>query len=91
MNKLLTKIAGGLLGISLAVGVGVALGGVKKAQSASAGNVTDEITLSLTGVTAKSTSYSNWSGKTSNSNAVYAGNCNGGTSSVASTLTAKAP
>ena len=41
---------------------------------------TDELTNNLIGVTG--TSYSNWSGKTHNSNAVYAGNSAGGNSSI---------
>lgn len=42
--------------------------------------VTDEINRELTGIT--SSSYSNWSGKTSNSQAVYAGNSSGGSGTV---------
>lgn len=42
--------------------------------------VTDELTYSLIGVTG--TSYSEWSGKTSNSDAVYAGQSAGGNSSI---------
>lgn len=45
-----------------------------------ADEVTDVLNRTLTGVTG--TSYSNWSGKTSNSTAVYAGNSAGGNSSI---------
>jgi len=45
-----------------------------------AGNVTDELDQEFTGVTG--TNYTIWSGKTSNSNAVYAGNSAGGNSSI---------
>lgn len=44
------------------------------------GAVTDELTLTTTGVSG--TSYSVWSNKTSNSSAVYAGNSAGGNSSI---------
>lgn len=44
------------------------------------GNVTDELDQEFTGVTG--TNYTIWSGKTSNSNAVYAGNSAGGNSSI---------
>ncbi len=43
-------------------------------------SITDELTRSLIGVTG--TSYSNWSGKKSLSNAVYAGNSAGGNSAI---------
>lgn len=46
------------------------------------GNVTDELNRNLTGVTSGSSTYSNWSGKTSNSDAVYAGNSAGGNNSI---------
>ena len=46
------------------------------------GNVTDELNRDLTGVTSGSSTYSNWSGKTSNSDAVYAGNSAGGNNSI---------
>lgn len=42
--------------------------------------VTDELTLSTTGVSG--TSYTSWSGKTATSSAVYAGNSAGGNSSI---------
>ena len=42
--------------------------------------VTDDLNLALTGVTG--TSYADWSGKTSKSTAVYAGNSAGGNSSI---------
>ena len=45
-----------------------------------AADVTDVLNRSTTGVTG--TSYTNWSGKTSNSSAVYAGNSAGGNSSI---------
>lgn len=45
-----------------------------------ADEVTDVLNRELTGVTG--TSYTNWSGKTSNSDAVYAGNSAGGNSSI---------
>ena len=45
-----------------------------------AANVTDVLNRSLIGVTG--TSYTDWSGKTSNSDAVYAGNSAGGSSSI---------
>lgn len=44
-----------------------------------ASDVTDELTISLTGITGGS-GYGNWSGKTSNSSAIYAGNSAGGQS-----------
>lgn len=44
--------------------------------------VTDEIDRPLTGITDGSSTYSNWSGKTDKSNAVYAGNSAGGNNSV---------
>ena len=50
--------------------------------SGSLTTTTDNITLSTTGVTSGSTSYSNWSGKTVSSSAVYAGNSAGGNASI---------
>ena len=44
--------------------------------------VTDELTRETTGVTSGTTTYSSWSGKTSNSDAVYAGNSAGGNNSI---------
>ncbi len=44
--------------------------------------VSDELTLSTTGVTAGSTDYSSWSGKTDNSDAVYAGQSAGDKSAI---------
>ena len=46
-----------------------------------AAEVTDVLNRALTGVTSSNT-YSDWSGKTSNSDAVYAGNSCGGNSSI---------
>ena len=52
MNKLLTRIAKGLLGLSMAVGVGVALAaGNSKAQPASAGEKTETLTVGTNGNT----------------------------------------
>ena len=58
MNKLLTKIASGLLGLSLAVGVGVAVGGVKKAEKVSAVDV--EVTADSFDATGKLYGTSNY-------------------------------
>ena len=49
---------------------------------ATMGNTDDELTLTTTGVTSGSTTYSNWSGKTAGSGAVYAGNSAGGNSAI---------
>ena len=46
------------------------------------GTVVDVLNRTLTGITKNSTSYSNWSGKTSNSTAVYAGNSAGGNDAI---------
>lgn len=45
-------------------------------------SVEDELTRATTGVTNGSTTYSSWSGKTSNSNAVYAGQSAGGNDAI---------
>ena len=73
MNKLLTKIAGGLLGISLAVGVGVTLGGVKKAERTEA---TTDTTMSVsttsgTSWTATDGAKSTFTGATSAAGSYY--------------------
>ena len=44
--------------------------------------VTDVINRALTGITSGSTNYGSWSGKTSNSDAVYSGNSAGGNDAV---------
>ena len=43
---------------------------------------TDKLTRETTGITKNSTSYSNWSGKTANSSAVYAGQSAGGNDAI---------
>ena len=45
-------------------------------------DVTDDLTRATTGVTNGSTTYSNWSGKTVTSDAVYAGNSAGGNNAI---------
>lgn len=45
-------------------------------------SVVDQLTRTTTGVTNGSTTYSSWSGKTSNSNAVYAGQSAGGNDAI---------
>ncbi len=45
-------------------------------------NVSDELTRATTGVSNGATSYSNWSGKTDNSSAIYAGNSAGSNDSI---------
>lgn len=47
-----------------------------------AATATDVLTRATTGVTSGSSSYSDWSGKTSNSDAVYAGNSAGGNDAI---------
>lgn len=75
MNKLLTKIASLSVGFAMAIGIGIAAGG-KAARRVEAAEKTDTINLALTGITGNS--YTNWSGKTSLSDATYAGNsCKG--------------
>lgn len=49
---------------------------------ATMGTTDDELTLTTTGVTSGSSTYSNWSGKTASSGAVYAGNSAGGNSAI---------
>lgn len=46
------------------------------------GEVVDVLTRELTGVTSGSTNYSSWTGKTSNSSAVYAGNSAGSNDAI---------
>ena len=46
------------------------------------GEVVDVLTRELTGVTSGATNYSNWTGKTSNSSAVYAGNSAGSNDAI---------
>ena len=70
MNKLLTKVAKLVLGLSLATGVGVAIGR-KSAQRVDAAEITDVITAS--DLAATGTSYTAFSGVSLSSNAVYAG------------------
>ena len=47
-----------------------------------AAEVTDELTLTTTGISGGTTAYSSWSGKTANSNAIYAGNSSGASSCI---------
>ena len=47
-----------------------------------AAEVTDELTLTTTGISGGTTDYSSWSGKTANSNAIYAGNSSGASSCI---------
>lgn len=69
--KLFSKIAALSVGLAMAVGVGVAVGSVK-AEKVKATEVSDTITASDLAATA--TSYTNFSGVSISSNAVYAGN-----------------
>ena len=46
------------------------------------GEVVDVLNRELTGITKNNTSYSNWSGKTASSSAVYAGNSAGGNDAI---------
>lgn len=79
------KISTFLLGSILALGVGVAVSAPHKDAmrvDAATTTVTDTLTRATTGVTDGSSTYSNWSNKTSNSDAVYAGNSAGGNNSI---------
>ena len=51
-------------------------------SSGETSSVVDQLTRATTGVTNGSTTYSSWSGKTSNSNAVYAGQSAGGNDAI---------
>ncbi len=81
MNKLISKIVGACLGLSLATGVGVGIAvGQHDIKEARAETVSDTLNRSTTGITG--TNYTNWSGKTGASGAVYAGNSAGGNNSI---------
>lgn len=54
----------------------------EEGEGGGATEVADELTRATTGVTKGSTSYSNWSGKKVNSDAVYAGNSAGGNDAI---------
>lgn len=51
-------------------------------RKATMGTTDDELTRATTGISDGSTTYSNWSGKTASSDAVYAGNSAGGNSAI---------
>ena len=72
MNKLFTKIATLSVGLAMAIGVGVAVGVNKTAKSVFAEDTTDTITAS--DLTATTTTYTDFSGVSKTSDAVYAGN-----------------
>ena len=69
-----------LLSLLLAVCMVLAL--LPTIAAAETTTVTDTLNRELTGVTSGSSSYASWSGKTSNSNAVYAGQSAGGNDSI---------
>ena len=73
ITKALSFTAGDVLGFNATVGN-------REEFKVEAGVVVDVLNRALTGITA--TSYSAWSGKTSNSDAVYAGQSAGGNSSI---------
>ena len=77
MRKILSKIAGLILGLSLALGIGVVASG-SRAKETKATQVTD--TLVASSFAATNTTYKDFSGVSFTSDAVYAGN-NGKTSS----------
>ena len=51
-------------------------------RKATMGTTDDELTRATTGISDGSTTYSNWSGKTASSDAVYAGNSAGGNNAI---------
>lgn len=55
---------------------------VEEGESGGTTQIEDELTRATTGVTKGSTSYSDWSGKTVTSDAVYAGNSAGGNDAI---------